>query len=131
MNEPTTLDSAVDFKIPQEGLEVSEYRNWLEQEIIVRWLVEVEDNPEYSQMSTGEWNYEGGLFARFGGEFHMRELKFYKFDGERANCERGILIRAHYSPSAFRSVQFVSDRLESFLQANHISYTRINRTRRL
>lgn len=127
--ESKTLDSKVFFEIQRPDLRIEDYRKWMDAELLPKWLVEKEGNPQYQHTTTGKWNEEGGIYGNFGDDY-IAHCKFYKFD-ETSHFssfeeKRSILIRDHYSPEDAEKVKFISDRFEKFLQEESVQYTRQN-----
>lgn len=79
----------------------------------------------------GNWNQEGGMFARWNKLGRFDWCKFYKFDGLSGSyLGRGLLIRDHYSTEDSEKIKLISDSLEEFLLEKKVQYVRQNFYRR-
>ena len=125
------LDSYVFFHIDRPDLDSSNYRRWVDTEVVTNWLVEKEGMPEYGWRYGANWNEEGGVNGTFGDRYIVH-CKLYKIDETNDGWDgkrRGVLIRDHYSESDVEKVMFLARRFEEYLKERQIDFRRENKTR--
>lgn len=131
------LDSMTFVEIPQgEIVEPWQYRQWLVEEIEMKWMKEFnQGNEHYYPRAT--FNEESGIGGYFGGVY-IGHSKLYRYDGTEYafsendfRAKRGLLIRDHYSEHDVVKVQQITDNLAEFLKQECIEHLRKDFRRRV
>ncbi len=132
------LDSMAFVEIPQrEIVEPWRYRQWLVEEVEMKWMREFNQGNENYLAYDADFNRESGIQGYFGGVYIMYS-KFYRFDGTEPaysnddfRAKRGLLIRDHYDKMDVVKVQHITDNLVEFLKQERIEHNRRDFKRRV
>ena len=119
------LNSMVYYYLERPDLKTNEYRSWIEQEVIHKWIVERERNEPEMLDDMLHWNTQALFFAMLQADKEWKYCKFHMYDGT-TDHGRIICFRDHYYEKAVKRVHFIADQFEAFLQEQGIRYERKN-----